>query len=1052
MKVWKTLISCALICCLLLGMLPAAFADQTQTADITVYKDGAAYPLRAIKHEGRWFADMQCLADLAGCECRFNTDQNMALLFRRDPVLILYKGRNGDWLNDNGTYYVNCSDAAHAIGLFFDVDEQDHVSVTVLRTPADLRNDMERIMLESRYHLYELINGVGAGWGVAETAARTYALNPFSGDYTILQGISGQAELERYRHAIARILSTEGDMTDLLESMADVDSGLSFGGKLLSKGEKFYQFVQTLLEKNSKLTRSLRESGAYDVVYSMFGTQFDPYDEMGDVVEFLEGYHAFSDTVSVPYFLSMITFAAAVENAEESLIRASGRIAENSSNGMLKKAVQDAFITRFDDGTLSNPRLYGGWLNHTLFDSIAERAKDYFYGPFEFVGIVGSLLISEAIEYCFGTPSVSDMSDAIINYSVCNQIQMEASDYYFRYRDDSAKGTPEEMRAVVIFYLRAAMAGYEGFSCDESLKQALDNAKTTLEGEIQLLLGYDEMEYDPDISANDALLLALESDSIWGDTPHYQVTPGSSYDSSLFDETYWHLCFGQTLGTNAYALFHSDGTFIAQSMGSGLFDTGTYSYDGTTLKLNFWLCERDCEFVGGGDSFTSRVKYPMQVGEDFYYMSRISPDDDMIALFAAELNPSQPPEQPSAPPQDPGSVPQSGSDDMLYEAARFLGSFRDVWDFDSQDPNEFDLFNFAFLWADRYQPDLIGYDESVTAETMSLDAVNSIVGRYFLLDHLLSPAEGTDYAAREQLPDTIQCWYSGGTFYYHVQTSRGFDGSFPVILDSVPLGNNRMYFRFRVFETDDDSCYPDVPDRYFRMTKDEAFRYDESSRCVMMPWECETVVWFPHMDSGDYSDARLVSYHMRSLDDIDDPPAGGDSGQGETDSHPFDAAYFGDGTYYYVTACNYWGTDGISLAFYSDAQPASYWCYSGYDGGMAVYFNNYDAYDQYGTLIWIYSITDEGGGRYRVRYYRLDNDSDYELAIDDDNQYSFRYFETVSLDFAPDCRFFDERHERTEISFQEFKDIAAEELDVYFDLTVTVTNGRITECVVPYFP
>ena len=98
----------------------------------------------------------------------------------------------------------------------------------------------------------------------------------------------------------------------------------------------------------------------------------------------------------------------------------------------------------------------------------------------------------------------------------------------------------------------------------------------------------------------------------------------------IFDETYWHMCFGESLGYNYVAKFSANGTFVARSMGSGTYENGTYTYSDGKLVIVFDIdgfgYPSTIEYSGDKDGFTSLDKYPMQVGEDFY---TINPDDGL---------------------------------------------------------------------------------------------------------------------------------------------------------------------------------------------------------------------------------------------------------------------------------------------------------------------------------------------------------------------------------------------------------------------------------------
>lgn len=112
-----------------------------------------------------------------------------------------------------------------------------------------------------------------------------------------------------------------------------------------------------------------------------------------------------------------------------------------------------------------------------------------------------------------------------------------------------------------------------------------------------------------------------------------QVTNGNatSTQNDIFNETFWNLNIGQTLGSTFVAIFHNDGTFTARSYGSGMYADGTYTFQNNgTLTISFWFTGSDCPFDRNADGFISQQKYEMQVGANYY---TISPFDGDISIY-----------------------------------------------------------------------------------------------------------------------------------------------------------------------------------------------------------------------------------------------------------------------------------------------------------------------------------------------------------------------------------------------------------------------------------
>lgn len=109
----------------------------------------------------------------------------------------------------------------------------------------------------------------------------------------------------------------------------------------------------------------------------------------------------------------------------------------------------------------------------------------------------------------------------------------------------------------------------------------------------------------------------------------------------IFDETYWYMSFGESLGYNYVAKFSADGTFVARGMGSGAYKNGTYTYANGKLVIVFDIdgygYPSTIAYNGNKNGFTSFDKYPMQLGEAYY---TISPDDG--SAFYSDMGNSDP--------------------------------------------------------------------------------------------------------------------------------------------------------------------------------------------------------------------------------------------------------------------------------------------------------------------------------------------------------------------------------------------------------------------------
>jgi len=89
------------------------------------------------------------------------------------------------------------------------------------------------------------------------------------------------------------------------------------------------------------------------------------------------------------------------------------------------------------------------------------------------------------------------------------------------------------------------------------------------------------------------------------------MTPG---DHSMFDETYWGIMTGVSMGGQYVALFHDDGTFHAQCAGSGEFTQGSYRFtpEGKLYITLAYAGLQEEEFVIVDNGFESTALHEMQ--------------------------------------------------------------------------------------------------------------------------------------------------------------------------------------------------------------------------------------------------------------------------------------------------------------------------------------------------------------------------------------------------------------------------------------------------------
>ena len=216
--------------------------------------------------------------------------------------------------------------------------------------------------------------------------------------------------------------------------------------------------------------------------------------------------------------------------------------------------------------------------------------------------------------------------------------------------------------------------------------------------------------------------------------------------------------------------------------------------------------------------------------------------------------------------------PVSLTAQQQYEANIFLSNFSEqgfceygAESFDAAEASDAQLFAFAHLWAKINRRAAIGYSGSY--ETMSLDAVNSIVNRYIWREGLLQPAEGTNYSAELGMGhyDWDRCWYSGGYFYYPAADGESFN-RFTVVEEAERYPDGRCLLRFTVYELDLQRYWDNngIPSEYYWLTPFGAAQ--RAAWGEITPMRMGEALCMPRVQQDGRQTYALVRYTIYPLD------------------------------------------------------------------------------------------------------------------------------------------------------------------------------------------
>ena len=559
-------------------------------------------------------------AQTSGCLWKLNSEQKK-LYFYYDTPVILAGYSQQEYHIDNNIPWVPFFDVANQTGVYFSEVADGTVCGYRAKPLAVFYEDMDRMFGVSRYRITELILSLGGFWTAASAVSRGYAILSSMSIGGFVDAISGEMDQELYDDAFIKMLKTD---ETLLGTFVEAGDTLTRLGKVINMLQKSLEEDSALIELLKKLGHS--ESEIRDFVW-----------KAGQVVYGEKTLNNLSDLYEIDRLTNLWDilkvldrFTISIE-ADAHAVMAMQEVFANSESSKISHAAQKAVSAR-----INRVLTMGAYTAEFLEEYLVDKAVDTLDDIFDEVTDPGSLekALSKAAIWGYDKAlSLSDKSDAIMASEVYSQIQLELAGYYYDHCDD---GTPENgmmMHSVALLYLKACLAAYEMYDfsdwldLDNTMSQSIDNATTSIKAEIKNLMLYTEEELLQNGTGEDCRKAIM-------DLANKTAEPTQTLPTKeeLFDETYWHMSFGQSLGYKYVAKFSANGTFVARGMGSGAYKNGTYTYANGKLVIVFdiygFRYPSTIEYSGNEEGFISLDKYPMQVGEDYYTM-----DPDVGSFF-----------------------------------------------------------------------------------------------------------------------------------------------------------------------------------------------------------------------------------------------------------------------------------------------------------------------------------------------------------------------------------------------------------------------------------
>lgn len=590
-RIRKTLPAMLLLLALLLQIPAAAWADAGRTpARITVAKEGTEYHLPVIEVNGTVYAEAATLVSMAGCDWKENANSGLFSFFRSNPFVLLYQCPANDLPVVDGQRYVPLQESSRAIGLrFTPYQTRAGFYVTALKTPADFHRTLDDIFQRKNYHLWEVPAELGLGWNFARDVSRVWASLPFVGNGSFVGMISGKDEQDRYDRALASVLNAHSLSMQLLYGSADLEKTIRDAGKFFVASRQSVQAAQKKLENSQELRAKLEDSGFYDLVHDALDWGCNPYEEGLDTL-ISDKFPDASNTINIGYWLDTVAYISAVADGEAALVRALGTVCMNSRNVYLSMAATRMLDQKFHGAVLTSADALGGYVYGVVVDQMDDRLEDILYGNMAPAAFVGGMAIKTVTEWVFASPDIGDISDAVLYYTIYNEIAMALSDAYYARRDQA--GSSEDLRSLALMYLSTSKAAVEKCRFDQSLSSATDNMDRLIAEDTAALLAFGDEEYDPQYD-NAAFVRYAESEIAAQAAAASQATPAPqrptasaadredalrAYAQVLDSGVELRMGWGNPFPARSYYLFDMDGDGIEELLVYGSVDDQQFEW------------------------------------------------------------------------------------------------------------------------------------------------------------------------------------------------------------------------------------------------------------------------------------------------------------------------------------------------------------------------------------------------------------------------------------------------------------------------------------------
>ena len=497
----KKRLSCILAVFLAIVLLiPPNAARAVPEFVIPVQGDDTHTNLHVQRFDGKWYVDADSLAILSGCQIVTNASTGLLSFYRLSREVILLSLQKDAYKTANGKAYVPLAETAVSLGLEFRPEQGTWGwHVLSFKTPVELKADLNRIFSKNEYHLWEVIADLDWTWTTAEYMAVVWSVLPV-GKGSFFGQVLGLENKERYEKAVSAVLTSSGDVLDLIGEMIDLDHNLKDASKAIARSEKYLNKVWEYIENDQALSQKLIDADAYEFVRNVYSTDIGYYDGLEEYT-FFRDYAKVSNAMQVDYWFPKLAFLAMATDGKAAEITALYKVFGNSSDPYLKDAATRLMSIMAEDDKGAAKALgdvYGGYALHWAADLLDEALEETLGGSSSPLWKIVYRVEVKALETVLHSPDLNDVSDAILYYTIFSAMSMELSDYYYKHRDDELPDTLTDLRAVALLYLNTAKACVDECSFDEGLNTAAERMEGELVRDYLTLMEYGDKEFAPD--------------------------------------------------------------------------------------------------------------------------------------------------------------------------------------------------------------------------------------------------------------------------------------------------------------------------------------------------------------------------------------------------------------------------------------------------------------------------------------------------------------------------------------------------------------------------